>query len=534
MNLRPLSPLPLDRRSFLRVAAGGVLGAPALVGRAAGEERNWPANPFALGVAAGSPAPDGFVIWTRLAPEPLSADPDRPGGMTPEPVSVAYEIAADPALGTIVQRGTAVADPALAHSVHVEVAGLEPGRPYWYRFLSGDAASRMGRATTLPHPGAEPARLRLGFVSCSNYEHGYFSAYRHLADESPDLVLFLGDYIYEGVDTRPGMVRTHAGGEARTLSGYRNRYAQYRLDPDLQRLHAEVPALVTWDDHEVHNDYADRWSQTFDDPEVFLRRRAAAYQAYYEHMPLRPSLSRPRGAAMRLHDRFAFGDLVEIAMLDGRQYRSRVACYGPPNKGGGRLETDETCPERRDESRSLLGFDQERWLFDGLSRSRARWNLIGQDVLMTELGQSPAPGISGYWTDSWDGYPAARARLLGHVAESRVRNPVVLSGDIHSFWANDLRLRFDDPASPIVATELVATSVTSRPPPYEMIARELPKAPQVRYFESRHRGYSTLDIGPGRMTVTLRAVSDVREPAATVSTLKSFVVEDGRPGAQDA
>ena len=254
-------------------------------------------------------------------------------------VTVGYEIADDPGMREIVRRGEAVAEQAFAYSVHLDVRGLQPGRPYWYRFLSGDAASRVGRASTLPAPGAGLERLRFGFVSCSNYEHGYFSAYRHLADENPEIVLYLGDYIYEHIEERRPVVRRHSDGiEAATLPTYRNRHAQYRLDPDLQRLHAEVPALITWDDHDVQNDYADKWSQYFDDPELFLLRRAAAYQAFYEHMPLRPIVSRPEGPRMRIYDRFSFGDLIEISMIDGRQYRSREPCYAPPDKGGMHLE----------------------------------------------------------------------------------------------------------------------------------------------------------------------------------------------------
>ena len=382
------------------------------------------------------------MLWTRLAPEPLSSNPETPGGMSGGDVTVAYEIATDPAMRDIVRRGEATAEQAFAYSVHLDVAGLKSGRPYWYRFMSGDAASRIGRAVTLPAPGTALDRLRFGFVSCSNYEHGYFSGYRHLADENPEFVLFLGDYIYEYIEEKRPIVRRHSDGiEAATLPTYRNRYAQYRLDPDLQRLHAEVPALVTWDDHEVQNDYADKWSQYFDDPERFLVRRAAAYRAFYEHMPVRPILSRPEGPVMRIYDRFTFGDLIEISMIDGRQYRSREACYAPPNKGGTHLETDASCPERRDAGRTMLGFAQEAWLYSALAHTKAQWNLIAQDVLMAQfrLKQDNADAFS---TDDWDGYPANRARLLKHIHDTRVSNPVVVGGDIHSFLRQRPAARF--------------------------------------------------------------------------------------------
>src|SRR5215470_17216322 len=377
----------LNRRQFI-VAAGATaswIAAPAVIARAAG--RDWGGgNPFSLGVASGAPRADGFVLWTRLAPEPLSADPSTPGGMSGGDVPVGYEIATDPGLRDVVRRGTAMAESAFGYSVHADITGLPSGRSYWYRFMSGDAVSPIGRAVALATAGTAIDRFRFGFVSCSNYEFGYFSAYRHLADENPDVVVFLGDYFYEYVERRRPTVRSHSDGiEASTLPTYRNRYAQYRLDPDLQRLHAEVPALVTWDDHEVENDYADKWSQYFDDPQLFLLRRAAAYQAFYEHMPVRPILSRPNGPVMRIYDRFTFGDLAKISMIDGRQYRSREACYKPPNHGGGHLETDEICRERLAEDRSMIGAAQEQWLYEGLASSRARWNIIAQDVLMAQL-----------------------------------------------------------------------------------------------------------------------------------------------------
>ena len=528
------------RRRLLTGAAGAALAmiaAPAVLRRAAAQ--SWRAggtggagggDPFSLGVAAGAPRPDGFVLWTRLAPKPLSNNPETPGGMSGNDVTVAYEIATDPAMRDIVRRGEATAEQAYAYSVHLDVAGLKSGRPYWYRFMSADAASRIGRAVTLPAPGTALDRLRFGFVSCSNYEHGYFSGYRHLADENPEFVLYLGDYIYEYIEEKRPIVRRHSDGiEAATLPTYRNRYAQYRLDQDLQRLHAEVPALVTWDDHEVQNDYADKWSQYFDDPERFLVRRAAAYRAFYEHMPVRPILSRPEGPAMRVYDRFSFGDLIEISMIDGRQYRSREACYAPPDKGGMHLETDASCPERRDAGRTMLGFAQEAWLHSALAHSQAQWNLIAQDVLMAQfrLKQHNADAFS---TDDWDGYPANRARLLQRIRATKVPNPVVVGGDAHSFLANDLRLDFDDPGSPVVATEFVGTSISSYGPPYDVIAPALPDNPHVHFFESRRRGYVCVDLERGHMQVRMRVVSDATDPKADIATLRTFAVEGGRAG----
>src|SRR5579884_3670653 len=528
---------PINRRRLIGGLGAGCLGlmtGPAIICRAAAQARRWTADPFSLGVAAGAPRPDGFVLWTRLAPDPLSANPATPGGMTGGDVPVAYEIAGDEAMRDIVRRGVAEAEAAYAWSVHADVSGLQPGRPYWYRFLCGDAASRVGRVMTAPAAGAPVERIRFGFVSCANYEHGYFAAYRHLADENPDLVLFLGDYLYEYVEENRPTVRRHSDGiEAATLPTYRNRYAQYRLDADLQRLHAQAPSILTWDDHEVQNDYADKYSEFFADPEPFLLRRAAAYQAFYEHMPVRPILSRPNGPLMRVYDRFVLGDLLEISVIDGRQYRSREACYRPPDKGGGHLETNAGCPERRDPGRTMIGFDQEAWLYSGLARSKAKWNVIAQDVLMAQLTEK-LDGVDAFWTDDWDGYPANRSRLLQHIHDAKVSNPVVVSGDIHSFLANDLKLDFDDQASPIVATEFVGTSISSYGPPYDLIAKALPDNPHIHFFESRRRGYVAIDLKPARMQVRMRTVSDAHDPKATISTLKTYVVESGRPGVVEA
>jgi alkaline phosphatase D len=534
-------PNQLNRRRVLGGAASAgvaLIAAPAVLRYASAQaglpQNSHAGNPFSLGVASGAPRPDGFVLWTRLAPDPLSVNPETPGGMSGGDVTLRYEIATDDGMKNVVRRGTATAQQMFGYSVHLDVAGLQSGRSYWYRFLSGDATSTIGRAVTLPAPGAPLDNLRYGYVSCANYEHGYFSAYRHLTDENPEFVLFLGDYIYEGIEENRPIVRHHSDGvEASTLPAYRNRYAQYRLDPDLQRLHAQVPSLVTWDDHEVQNDYADKYGEYFDDPAQFLIRRAAAYQAFYEHMPVRPILSHPDGPLMRVYDRFTFGDLIEVSVIDGRQYRSREACYGPPNKGGGHLESNGSCPERLDPGRTMIGFDQEAWLYSALAHSKAQWNLIAQDVLMAQLREKQ-DGVDMFWTDDWDGYPANRARLIKRIHDTKVSNPVVASGDIHSFFANDLHLDPDDPKSPIVATEFVGTSIASYGPPFEMINQTLPDNPHVHFFESRRRGYVIVDLKREQMQLRMRAVSDAHDPKADISTLKTYAVESGRAGVVEA
>jgi alkaline phosphatase D len=487
----------------------------------AARQFDWRDDPFTLGIAAGAPRPDGFVAWTRLAP--LSGAPigdDR---------EIGYEIADEPTFRRVVQPGRARAESAFAYSVHLEVRGLQPGRPYWYRFHLGPWVSASGRAVTAPAPGSAVSALRFGHCSCANYEQGYFAAYRHLAEEAPDLVLFLGDYIYESTDRSPSAVRHHSdGAAATTLAHYRSRYAQYRRDPDLQRLHAAAACLVTWDDHEVQNDYAGEWSEDFTPPDAFLKRRAAAYQAFYEHMPL-PASSRPNGAAMRIYTALDWGDLLRVHLLDGRQYRSREACYGP-GKGRGHVETLKSCPELADPARSLLGEAQEQWLYRGLAGSTARWNVIAQEVLMARIAGRRPDGERGAWTDSWDGYPAARMRLLNHLRDAKVANPVVVDGDNHAFWANDLKTDFDDLRAPAVATELNGGSITSHGPDYESTMKIVAQNPHVHIFESRKRGYAIADVTPQRMETRFQTVADATDPAAPKETLARFVTESGKAG----
>ncbi len=320
--------------------------------------------------------------------------------------------------------------------------------------------------------------------------------------------------------------------EVKTLAAYRNRYALHRTDHDLQGLHATAPCLMTWDDHEVQNDYANKWSQDPSiPPDEFLKRRAAAYQAFYEHMPLR-ALSSPHGPDMRVFDRLKFGDLAEFTVLDGRQYRSMQPCGSPTNRRG--HVAPDSCAERTDPSRTMLGADQEAWLYEGFRKADARWNIIAQDLLVAQCLQSGANGVVGHYTDGWDGYPATRDRMLTALAEARTRNAVFLGGDIHSFWTTDLKTNFDDPAAPAVATEFVGTSITSDNPPHDAFAAMLPRNPHVKFMDSRHQGYISIDLAPDRMTTRFQAISDRADPKATVATLATFVVEDGRAGAHPA
>ncbi|WDF70920.1 alkaline phosphatase D family protein [Novosphingobium sp. KACC 22771] len=516
----------ISRRQM--VAGTTLLAAGQWLNPAAGLANVVPALPFPMGVAAGDPRPDGFVIWTRLALDPLA--PDGAGGMH-DPVTVRWEVAEDEAMMRPVRQGSYVAIGALAHSVHIELEGLAPGRQYFYRFHALNGTSEVGRARTAPAPDAKVDHLRFVFASCSHWEEGYFTAYRRMAEEDPDFSLFLGDYIYEYNNSGKHLehcVRQHPVREATDLASYRLRYALYKQDPDLRALHAAAACLMTWDDHEVQNDYANAISQDPSvPPDIFMRRRAAAYQAYYEHMPLRRR-SLPQGADMRIYDRYRFGRLMEMPVLDGRQYRNAEACPLPKSRSGHVVPL--FCTERDDPQRTMLGYAQEKWLFDGFRRSTAQWNVVAQDLLMAGFLQKGTDGTIGHWTDGWDGYPACRKRVLDAVSASRLANPVFLGGDIHSFWTTDLKADFDNPASATIATEFVGGSISANAPPYEPFAAMLPQNPNVRYFESRLHGYVAIDLTPRQMMTRFRSV-DRRSDGSPASTFKSFVVEDGRRGA---
>lgn len=506
----------IGRRRILSLAA-----LPALALRAGAQRRKpvFKTNPFTLGVASGDPGPDGFVLWTRLATEPL-----RGGGLESDEIDVRWEVAEDEGFRRIARSGTAVADPRLAHSVHVELEGLRPDRWYWYRFAAGDDESPAGRARTAPAAGAEPQRLSFAFASCQHFETGYYTAYEHMAEEAPDLVFHLGDYIYEG-PSNP-RVRAHLGGELLTLNDYRNRYALYRTDADLQAAHAACPWIVTWDDHEVDNNYAAETSEEADvKREAFLERRASAYQAYYEHMPLR-SAQVPRGSSMRLYRRLEFGRLARFHVLDTRQHRSDQPC-------GDR--TKPPCPGTAEPAATLLGAEQRAWLFDGLEGSPAAWNVIPQQVMMARVDRLPGEDVT-YSMDQWSGYDVPRRRLLRFLDESRVRNPVVLTGDIHSNWVNDLLVDFDDPQSRAVATEFVGTSISSGGdggPNTEYAEGVMRDNPFVR-LQNAQRGYVVCEMTAERLTARYRVLDSVTRRGAARETLARFVVEDGRPGAQPA
>ncbi|NKE58265.1 alkaline phosphatase [Lentzea sp. PSKA42] len=476
-------------------------------------------DPFTLGVASGDPTYDGVVLWTRLAPTPLAED--GMGGMPSRVVDVKWEIALDERFRLVVRRGTAHARPEGGHSVHVDVRGLLPGREYFYRFSAEGHVSRTGRTRTAPAPWALGSGLTMAFASCSQFEHGYFTAYRRLAEDQPDLVLHLGDYQYEykkGTYVAPGgNPRDHEGPETETLANYRQRHAQYKSDLDLQEAHAVAPWSVVWDDHEIDNNWAD---EIYEKPEIpqpnFLARRAAAFQAYYENMPIR---NKPNGIDLQLYRRIQWGGLATFHMLDTRQYRDDQAC------GDGL----KTCQERLNPTRSITGAEQEKWLLDGMRRSRARWDVLGQQVFFSQLDFTPG-AVERNNMDAWDGYAANRDRVVAGF--SNVRNAVVLTGDVHAAWGADIKERWNDPSSRTLGTELVSTSITSggdgseeRPETPAILAEN----PHVKYFNNR-RGYVRTKFTAREVRADFRALDYVQKPGAPVTTKASFVIEDRNPG----
>lgn len=469
-----------------------------------------PGNPFQLGVACGDPLPDGFVLWTRLAPDPLADG----GGMPEEDVPVVWELARDPNFDDVVGEDWLYAEPSLVHSVHVDVRGLRPDRWYWYRFRVGEEwTSSIGRARTFPRHDSLPERFRMATASCQKYTDGYYTAHAHLAREELDLVAFLGDYIYEYGGG--GDVRDHPGPYLRTLDEFRQRYALYKTDSDLQASHANCPWVFTWDDHEVRNNYAGDESHKgrVDD---FKSLRASAYQAYYEHMPLRVPLP-DDPSSLRIYRSLRFGDLVRLYVLDGRQYRSGVVCEG---------EIDPPCDEAFDPEGTMLGRTQFDWLVEQLDASETVWNAICQQTVFSPTNLDNAI-INA---DQWDGYQVERQRLLDVFASDPTRNITVLTGDIHAAAFSTLPADDDAPEeSETVGHEIITTSISSGSSTLEdfgdasALAGDL--LPHIKYLNPGYRGYCLLEYTREKCTVQYRAVSTVQEPEAEVTTDNSFVIE---------
>jgi alkaline phosphatase D len=511
----------MDRRQLLGLATSlaGALWLP----RSAWSQVRFTSDPFTLGVASGSPTHEGVVLWTRL----VQAHDRLPS----QDITVGWEVAHDAQFAQVVASGQAIASAALAHAVHVEVQGLAPDRWYFYRFMAGSAVSATGRTRTFPVPGARANKLRLAYASCQHWEHGYFSAYRHMLAEDLDAVLFLGDYIYEYTGSSRG-VRNVPASASVTLDEYRARYALYKSDLDLQRMHRACPWLMTWDDHEVQNDYAgttpgDKGPAVAD----FAARRAAAYQAYY--MPLRASVltqalgGLSRGAEMRVYGKVAFGNLATLYLLDDRQYRDPQACTK-----GGAFGSSTVNPERcalwNEPRRTLLGAQQEQWLNQSFGSDKAMWNVLGQQTLFGQRDLKPGPG-QVFSNDGWDGYAPARMRLTNAMQHHKLPNPVILGGDVHSNWVGHVKADYARPESANVGVEFCGTSITSHGGSNERLASVLAENPHYVLADRERRGYGVVEFTPQKLTTTLRVVEDVTRQDSGIETLASFTVQQGRP-----
>jgi alkaline phosphatase D len=519
----------ISRRALLGGAAAVSVGAAIslldLRGASAATVRS---DPFGLGVASGDPLPHAVILWTRLV-----ADPTTGSSLPARDIGLEWEVAQDPAFRRRVRRGEATASALLGHCVHVDVRGLAPATDYWYRFRTNGFVSSAARTRTAPAAGAAVGSLRLAVASCQDFQSGYWPAYSALAEEDVDFVLHLGDYIYESDPKSVLPDRLHttpetAGlGQLVTLDDYRARHAQYKTDPALQAAHATAPWIVTWDDHEVENDYATLVDEIRDTgprhqaQDAFARQRAAAYQAYYEHMPIRARL-RPGSPDLRIFRRFDFGDLARFNVLDTRQYRSD------------QLSGAEAAGQRN-VTGTLTGSVQEDWLKDGLVTSGARWNVLAQQVMMSRTRFPDPLNTVPFLTnlDQWDGYAPQRQRLLQFLADESISGPVVLAGDTHSSWFSDLTLNFDDPGAAAVAAEFVGTSISSNFSADRAVAIEQANPalnPHVRYFQARRRGYLRMDVNRERWLTEERTVESVATRTSPVATTAAFVTAAGRPG----
>ena len=536
---RPILPPPgFDRRDFLRLGAAAVGAAAAACtdGGKAGEDSGtmgdpagtcgpdaptaqgdvsgadagpFTTDPFGLGVASGDPQHDRVILWTRLVVEPTDVDstPD-------ETVDVVWEVSETEVFETILQTGLFQTDRSLGHSVHVDVDGLEPEAEYWYRFRVGTFVSPVGRTRTLPCEDARPDRMRIGFTTCQNYMSGWYIVQRDMAAQRLDLIVGLGDYIYES--GRSGAVRDHGADEPVDLDGYRNRYGLYKSDADLQAMHASAPYIGIWDDHEIDNNHAGE-NGPAQGAENWAARRAAAYRAWWEHMPVRGPA--PTGDALRIHKEALVGDLAQILFLDGRQYRDEQPCND---------QIGSRCPETDDE-RSLLGEDQEAWLETRLRSAATRWVLLVNPVVMLPMD------FGGVFLnpDQWDGYPRARQRLMDAVVDLALGEPVVFTGDIHASGVGFIPQDPFDPTTEPVISEFVVPAATSgvTDSGIASVGAVLAAQPHISWWDFAQKGWVLAEVERERLVSRYRLADDVTNPAGSVAEQRAWVVDAGSPGA---
>ncbi len=509
----------MQRRDFLAdVAAYSVL--------CAGMPNSWRVttaprladDPFTLGVASGDPTSNGAVLWTRLAPKIYEPD----GGMEGQKVTMAWEVAEDEKFAIIAQSGRVTVVPELGYSAHVDVSGLAPDRWYFYRFMLANGPSPVGRLRTTPAAGS-PSPLNFAFVSCQHFETGYYTAFDHLSREGTlDLVAHLGDYIYEYGPT-DGRPRRYATTECSTLDQYRARYGQTKSDRLLQAAHHAAPWVVTWDDHEVDNNYATLVGENeMESEEQMHLRRAAAYQAWWEHQPVRVPRAKS-WADLNITRSMQWGALAKFHVLDTRQYRSDQAC--------GDATKEVPCGDRENTARTMMGPAQEQWLNEGLATSTARWQVMANQTRVAPIDTTPGPG-QAFHMDSWGGYPAALARLMKNVGERSANRTVILTGDLHASWVSELRTDFNRADAKPIGVELVGPSISSDGDgldQYPQWERQRADNPHCVWHNAR-RGYVMNAVTPADWRASYRVVPFVSKPEAPIQTAAEFMMRNGQPG----
>lgn len=522
----------LQRRRFLSGMAMGAAAASIITpwsGSAFAATPRFANDPFSLGVASGEPTPDGFVLWTRLAPNPYEADQGIEGL-----VEVLVEIAEDVGFTKIVRKQTEIARPDLNHSVHAEIYGLKPNYQYFYRFRVGLVSSPIGRAKTAPLYGSNLEKFKFAWGSCAHFEQGYYTAYGDMAAQNPDLILALGDYIYE-VSYGP-QVRRMPINEAWSLSEYRLIHSITKTDKDLQAAHAACPWLFIWDDHEVANDYQGDVGKVMPGftQADFIGRKKNAYQAFFENLPMRRRSMFDAANRMRIFGQVTYGNLVEFNLLDTRQYRARAACASE-GRYEAQLVSRNTCAELQDANRSILGAPQERFFNENMMRGTAKWSVLVQPTLFGTLNQKDNRGEPSAYNDGWSGFEPARQKIIENIRRRKNQaSCVVIGGDVHAFFAGEVKMDYQNPASESVAVEFVGGSITSKSYNYERFSAMLPESPHLKFFDDRTNGYGLGEINGNRMDVKLRHTSSTWRKDAGFSNLKHYVVERGNTKLQEA
>lgn len=466
-------------------------------------------NPFGLGVASGDPLHDRVILWTRLIVEATDTALSPAQG-----ADVHWQVATDADFSEVVQEGVVRAEPEAGHSVHIDVDGLEADAIYWYRFVCGDFESPVGRTRTLPCPDARPERFRIAFAVCQNWQSGFYASYRHMAEAQVDLVVFLGDYIYEAGETGP--VRDHGAPECIDLEGYRNRHGLYRSDPDLQAAHASAPWMPIWDDHEVDNNSV---GSALDDP-TMAQRRADAYQAWYEHMPVRQA---PQAdGSLPIHRSVDVGTLARVVLLDGRQHRDEQPCGD---------DIGASCPEV-EEDRSLLGAEQEAWLEQTLAEQDATWVVVANPVVMLPIDL----GGTFLNPDQWDGYALARKRVLDAVSAHAAGRVVLFTGDIHAAgvgWVPEDPAVYDGP--PAIA-EVVVPPISSRVTDElaGTIGGLLAAQAHIEWWDWTVNGWTEAELTEAGMTTTFWIADDVTDAASDLRAVRTWQLTAGDPQPREA